>query len=297
MHRIPVGLAVGKLVQKRREAKVAGLEVAEQHLVVEFAVARRLGERDPVGRVGRHAETVVEGLDAVVAFAGARVLGEHEGQEPAGLVTRADIRVDVLDEVVLVALGVVLAGLVVAALRAVERLAVEAVRFAAYGVAHARRGHQVADIGSVDEDLRGEDLAGEGTEGNDPVALLGHAARTTVQLFVHPDFQSAFLHQAVDRGLGDVRFEVIHIGLPVVSADAAVDLAGHAADRFPVEDVTGGESAAGHAPQELGRIDQHHARALALGLEGRRDRGRRIPVDDDVVGLGDGGVGRATGEE
>ena len=284
-------------MQERGEAEVAGLEVAQQHLVVELAVPRRLGERDPVGRVGRHAESVVEGLDAVVAFADARVFGEHEGQEAAGLVARADIRIDVLDEVVLVALGVVLAGLVVAALDAVKGLAVEAVRFAAYGVAHARRGHQVADVRSVDEDLRREDFAGEGAEGDDPVALLGHAARTAVQLFVHQDFQSAFLHQAVDRGLGDVRLEVIHVGLAVVSADAAVDLAGHAADRFPVEDVAGGEPAARHAPEELRRIDQHHARALALGLQGRRDGGRGIPVDDDVIGLGDGGFGRAAGEE
>ena len=284
-------------MQERGEAEVAGLEVAQQHLVVEFAVAGRLGERDPVGRVGRHAETVVEGLDAVVAFADARVLGEHEGQEPAGLVARADIGVDVLDEVVLVALGVVLAGLVVAALDAVERLAVEAIRLSAHRVTHARRGHQVADVRSVDEDLRREDLTGQRTEGGDPVALLGQSAGTTVQLFVHPDFQPAFLHQAVDRRLGDVRFEVIHIGLAVVSADAAVELARHAADRFALVDVARGEPAAGHASEELRRIDQHHARALALGLEGRRDRGRRIPVDDDVVGLGDGGFGRAAGEE
>ena len=233
----------------------------------------------------------------MVAFADARILREHEGQEPAGLVARADIRVDVLDEVVLVPLGVMLAGFVVAALHAVERLAVEAIRLSAHCVADARRGHQVADIGGVDEDLRREDLAGERAEGGDPVALLGHATRPTVQLFIHPDFQSAFLHQAVDGGLGHVRLEVIHVGLAVVSADAAVDLAGHAADRLALVDVARGEPAARHAPEELGRIDQHHARTLALGLQGRRDGGRRIPVDDDVVALGEGGMSRAAGEE
>ena len=177
----------------------------------------------------------------MVARAFDGVFGVDEGQQAARRIARFDVRVDVLDEVVLVLLRVMFAGLVVAALHAVERLAVKRVGLAADRVAHPGGGHEVAHVARVDEDLGGEDLAGKGAEGDDPVALLGDAAGAPIELLPPQDLQAAVLDQAVDRGLGHVRLEVVHVRFAVVLPDPAVDLARHAADRLAVEDVAGGK--------------------------------------------------------
>jgi len=103
----------------------------------------------------------------MVARAFDGVLGVDEGQQAARRIARFDVRVNVLDEVVLVFLGVVRARFIVAALHAIERFAVLGVRFASDGITDAGRGHEVADVGGVDEDLCHVDFAREGAEGGD----------------------------------------------------------------------------------------------------------------------------------
>ena len=67
-------------MEEGREADVAGFEVAQKHLVIEFAVALGLGEGQAVGRVCRDAETVIVGLNPAVAFARYRIFREDERQ-------------------------------------------------------------------------------------------------------------------------------------------------------------------------------------------------------------------------
>ena len=151
-------------MEEGREADVAGFEVPEQHLVVEFAVALGLGEGQAVGRVRRDAKTVVIGLDTAIALARYRILRENERQQAARWVTGFDVRINILNEVVFILLRIVFAGLIIAALRSIQGLGEKRVRLTPDRVRDSRCGHEVAHVARIDEDLSGEDFAGERSE-------------------------------------------------------------------------------------------------------------------------------------
>ena len=98
---VRVGLAIGHEDRVPGQAVIAGLEVAQQQLVLLLVVAGRLGQGPAVlGPVGG-AEAEVVRLHAAVALAvDARRAGVDARQQAAGRVARLDVRIDLLDELV-----------------------------------------------------------------------------------------------------------------------------------------------------------------------------------------------------
>ncbi len=124
-------------------------EVTALEFVMGRVVVGRLLDRGTVGGPGQaKAEAVT--LDTVVGVA---VLTRRGGldavDEAAGGVTRTDVGVDALVELLVFAVE----------LQAVGRLAIHHVAFAADGETQAREGQQVAFVGGIDEDLALDDRA------------------------------------------------------------------------------------------------------------------------------------------
>ena len=81
--------------------------------------------------------------------------------------------------------------------------------------------------------------------------------------------------------------------------DAAVELAGDAADGRLVADVGRPQAAGGQAAEALARLDQHHRLAHPRRLHRRRHAGGRAAVDHHVitVSAASAAEGRASSRE
>ncbi len=188
-------------------------------------------------------------------------------------------------------------------LHAVEGFAVGLVGLAADVVGDAGHRHQVALVGGVEEHLAAVDFARFHRHRNETWAVLADAV-LAVQPPVEDDGNFVLAEKVVEDVLGDVRLEgpggvlaaivarSLEVGallvfparlVLIVSADAAVEVAGDAADGSLVADVGGAEAAGGHAAQVLARLDQHDGLAHAGGLDRRRDAARRAAVDDQII--------------
>ena len=189
---------------------------------------------------------------------------------------------------------------------AVERLAVCGVAFAADGVRHARRRHEIALVGGIDEHLSPIDIAGERLDRHDLSVLLHHAifavkpfAATDVEpLAFLPSFKDLQRCRRFKRphrfpalrsralSVGEIRLRLLTrppLRIGVVRRDGLVELQRDAAERRLVADVGLPEAAGGEsADARLGR-DDHRALAHPLRLHRRRNRRRTASVDDDVA--------------
>ena len=189
----------------------------------------------------------------------------------------------------------------------VDRLAVDRIRLAANGMLDARRRHQVALVRRVDEHPSAENLPRQRADRRDASVLHRHAALLAVQPFTPPDVESVPLLPAFQHGQCRRRLErphrvlrvqgftlsfglVIALRLPfpmrrvvVVRADAAVELAGDAAEGPLDADVRLAEAARRQSADAGRRLQNHDIlQSHALGLHGCRNPRRRATVDDEV---------------
>ena len=188
-------------------------------------------------------------------------------------------------------------------LHAVEGLPVGLVGLAADVVGDAGRGQQIALVGGVEEHLAAVGLARFHGDRDETPAVLADTV-LPIKPPAEDDRDFVFAEEIVEDGLGDVRLEgpgrvlaaVVSSPLEirvllifpvflvlVVAADAAVEIAGDAADGSLVADVGGAQSAGGHAAQVLARLDQHDGLAHAGSLDCRRNAARGAAVDDQVI--------------
>ena len=293
---VRVGLAVGDRVELVEDPLPAEPEVAAEQLVLRRVVPFGLREGDAVlGRVGQ-AEAEAVGLDAIVAgpFLAGRA-GFDARQEAAARVAGDDVGVDRQLELVADR---------VRGLDAVERLAIFGIRLATDRERHAGGGHQVPLVGRVDEDGAAIGPAVEGGHRRDAFAVHRHAA-VAIEPGVADDRDLVLGDEGLEGELGDVGLEgplgvglgavlavvgrVLEgpgLGLVVVGLEAAVELAGDAADGVLAARVGPAEAAAGHAAEVLIGRDDHDRLAHPSGLHRRGDPGGGAAVDDHVVGVG-----------
>ena len=149
----PVVVRVGLVIRDRIEfleglAPARG-EDAQQQLVLLWIVAFGLGKWDAVWLVIRQAHAEAVGLHALVARAVfARRLGADARQHAALRIARHNVRADLFLHG-----AEVMPVMQHADLHAIPLFAIRRVRFTPDVIAYARRGHEIAFVGRVDEHL------------------------------------------------------------------------------------------------------------------------------------------------
>ena len=211
VHVVPVHLLpfAHERLDERGHAHIAGLEVSQQQLVVDVAIARRLFNRDAVCGIRRETDAVVVSLNLFVALTVLDSFArDNVRKQSARRVVRIYVRVHFGGEMILVLLAVVDAGIGVASPDACHVFAILALGLASDGVGHTGCRHQIADVGGVDEHFPVIRVSAERGDGLDAPALHLHALpRRAVEQFVVNDLHAGIGDHLLEHFFPDVRLK------------------------------------------------------------------------------------------
>ncbi len=144
--------------------------------MIDLAIAFRFVDRNAILRIGRQANSIVVGLNLLVAGAVLESLNVmHMWQQSTAGVAWCYVGINVFDKVIFVLLAIVDSRVCVSPAHACHILTVLALRFSTHCVSHSRCGHQIADIGRVDEHLAVIRLAAKHGDRRDSIAVHRHA--------------------------------------------------------------------------------------------------------------------------
>ena len=282
-----------------RRVERTGLKVAQQQLIVEFAISFRLLERNAVARIVGKAHAVAVCLNTTVA----RAIGIHHirfnsREKPAGRIALPYIGINTLIELMV---------LHESALNAVYRLAVFRVRLTPDGVSNAGGGHEVAFIRTVKKHLRGKALSAFSADGNDTPILLLHSFAAPVETLIavkndcvipYPEIQHLprrarlkrphrILTTLPARPSARLVFAAL-LELPrrilfIMRLDILVELSGDAAERTLVADIGLSKSAGSEPADVRRRLDHNRLKSHLPRLNRRRYSGGRSSIDHDIL--------------
>jgi hypothetical protein len=313
---VRVGLPVRDAVELLERLAPAGVVDPHEQLVLRRVVALRPRERHQISGMIRHAEPEAVGLHFPVGrpvFAGMR--RRDARQHAARGIARHDVRTDRL-----LHRAEVMAMVKHTRLNAVPRLSVGRHRLAADVIIHARRRHEVAFVGGVDEHPSRVGAAAHRANRRDSRAVARDPARAVQPLVAH-DRDLMLAHELLEHRLGHVRLE--HPHRPVLAVDRRRALAAIAELLAPLPAPGVGRLIPlPHAVVALAREPANHrlvarvgeaeparrqAAEIAIGrdddrplaepgcLHGGNHRRRRAAVDDHVVRAGALRAKRRTG--